>query len=133
MLTTMPDDGYGLFQQAIVQRDDDAWGAIVARYRPIMCAWVRRCPSFEVGRDHCEDLADEALARAWFALTPARLRSIENMAMLMAYLRACVRSTVIDSARQRRTYERSCDQLVEAGSAPLEHAMAVAKAAIASR
>jgi DNA-directed RNA polymerase specialized sigma24 family protein len=120
MYTTNPNDGYELFQRAIVNRDEDAWAAIGTRYRPLMCVWARRCPSFDASRESCEDIADEALARAWRALTPERFQAFPSLPALLAYLRTCVTSLVSDIARKHQTYDRTCAQLPDVVMVPLE-------------
>src|SRR5688572_22095376 len=120
MVVTAQDDAYGLFRRAIVDRDADAWATISARYRPLLIAWVVRCPSFHASSESGEKMADEALARAWRALTPERYRSFPNVSALMAYLRACVTSTVIDTARTRRLYEHASAELADAIAEPAE-------------
>ncbi len=119
MLTTTPDDGYNLFHQAIMKRDASAWDAILTRYRPLMCAWARRCPSNDAHRIFCEDIADEAFTRTWLALTPERFQSFPNLAALIGYLRACVNSAVIDEARRQQNYSHLHDQLANTTTAPL--------------
>ena len=99
-------DGYELFRRAVVERDGDAWGEISVSYRTMMIGWVRRCNMADMTGESYEDLADEALARAWKALTPERFGHFPGLAALLAYLRTCVQATVIDAARSRSTYER---------------------------
>lgn len=120
MYPTTAIGGFDLFHRAIVQSDADAWGALHARYRPLLCSWARRNLLYEVSQTRCEDIADEAFERAWLALTPERFQSFENLPALMAYLRACVASTVIDSARKQQLYGALSDSLVEISSAPFE-------------
>jgi DNA-directed RNA polymerase specialized sigma24 family protein len=100
-------DGYELFQHAIMEHDDEAWTAIAARYRPLMIAWATRCPAMHAAGECCENLADQAFARAWMALTPERFAGFANLAALLAYLRACVKATVIDAARTHSAYDRA--------------------------
>jgi DNA-directed RNA polymerase specialized sigma24 family protein len=95
----MQDDGYELFRRAIEERDADAWAVIHARYRPLLIAWVQRCSATAHCGETPSDLADLALARVWAALSPARFAHFPNLPALMAYLRACVSSVVIDLAR----------------------------------
>jgi len=110
-MTEHEDEGYDLFRRAIVLRDDDAWAAIHARYRRLLVAWAYRHGA-RVGLTDCaEDLADQALARAWAALTPARFAEFPSLARLLSYLRACVATTVIDSARAQASRERVAQQL----------------------
>src|SRR5690242_15158024 len=103
---TLRDDGYELFRRAVVDRDADAWGEIAHSYRAMLIAWARRCQASEITGEQYEDLADEALARAWRALTPERFAQFPNLAALMGYLHTCVTTTVIDAARARTAYER---------------------------
>jgi DNA-directed RNA polymerase specialized sigma24 family protein len=72
----------------------------------MMVAWARRCQVAGMTGEWYEDLADEALARAWKALSPERFAQFPSLAALLAYLRTCVTATVIDAARARTTYER---------------------------
>jgi DNA-directed RNA polymerase specialized sigma24 family protein len=92
-------DGYELFRRAIVERDEQAWIESAARYRPMLISWVIRCGASGTISEHCGDIADRALARAWKALIPERFVQIPTLAALLAYLRTCVKSVVIDCAR----------------------------------
>lgn len=105
------EEGFDLFSRAIVAGDADAWSVIHARYGQLLCSWARRSTLFDVAQESSEDIASEALARAWLALTPERFLDFTDMRALMAYLRACVTSTVIDSARRQRANHRECHDL----------------------
>jgi len=104
-------EGYELFRRAITQRDAAAWAAIHAHYRPLLAAWAARCGACVQFGEWADDIADQALARAWVALTPARFAAFPTLARLLSYLRTCVTTTVIDSARARATVERGLQQL----------------------
>jgi DNA-directed RNA polymerase specialized sigma24 family protein len=86
----MHQDDYELFRRAIVERDVDAWAAIAGRYRQLLISWVVRCPGADHLGESYEDLADEALARAWRALSPEHFAAFPSLAALLAYLRRCV-------------------------------------------
>jgi DNA-directed RNA polymerase specialized sigma24 family protein len=103
--------GYELFRRAIVGRDEDAWIEIGARYRAMLIGWASQCSATGATGEPCEDIADRGLARAWRALTPARFVSFPNLPALMAYLRACVFATAIDSARAQIVRERAYQKL----------------------
>jgi DNA-directed RNA polymerase specialized sigma24 family protein len=105
------DAGYELFQRAILARDEDAWIEIGTRYRAMLIAWAGQCSAMGSTDERCEDVADRALARAWAALSPTRFASFPNLAALMAYLRACVTATAIDSARAQVVRERAYQKL----------------------
>lgn len=99
------DEGYDLFRRAIVMRDADAWAAVHARYRPLLISWAVRCSARAPFVEQYDDIADQALARAWIALTPDHFASFSSLARLLSYLRACVNTTVIDSVRAQMSSE----------------------------
>jgi hypothetical protein len=85
--------------------------AIYARYRPMLISWAYHCCAHTASADSADDLADQALARAWFALTPARFATFASLPQLLGYLRACVATTVIDSARAQAAADRASQKL----------------------
>lgn len=104
---------YQTFRQAIFERDASAWVEIVHYCRPLMIVWANRFrATLDIG-EFSEDIADEAFARASVALTPHRFAAFPSVGSLMAYLRRCVKATVIDYARAARTRARQQQALVE--------------------
>jgi len=114
----MCDDSYELFRHAVVEQSADAWATIAARYRNLMISWAVRCQASHIVHERNEDLADRALARAWTALSPERFAAFPNTAALLAYLRVCVTTTVIDAARAQAAYDRMCVVEWEAVATP---------------
>src|SRR5258706_5947972 len=98
--------GYTLFRQAIVDRNPESWAAICTHYRPLLVHWVNRCPASTWIGESSPDLADQAFARTWAALTPACFGKFANLAALLAYLRACVTAVVIDCVRAQTARTR---------------------------
>jgi hypothetical protein len=109
-------EGYELLRRAIVERDEQAWAESVARYRPLLAAWAARASARARIGERCEDIADQAIARAWAALAPERFAAFPSLGALLAYLRACVTAVVIDGARAQAAHERIAQRLV--ASAP---------------
>lgn len=103
--------GYDLFRRAILLHDGDAWTEISARFRPMLIAWASQCSASGSTDEHCDDIADRALARAWAALSPERFGQFPTLAALLAYIRACVTATAIDSARAQVVRERAYGKL----------------------
>src|SRR4029079_8368422 len=99
-------DAYELFRRAIVEHDEQAWIESATRYRPLLAAWASRCSASAVLSESYDDLADQAFARAWSALSPERFASFPTLAALLAYMRTCVTTTVIDHARSELSRER---------------------------
>src|SRR5258706_13532291 len=105
------DAGYALFHEAIVDRNADSWAAISVRYRPLLMSWVNHCSASTWIGESSLDLADQALARAWVALTPACFGKFATLAALLAYLRTCVTAVVIDCARAQTARTRMQQKL----------------------
>ena len=114
---TLHEDSYELFRRAIVEGDEQAWSTIAARYRKLMIAWATHCSAAYATGELCEHLADQAFARAWMALSAEQFSAFPNLAAILAYLRRCVTTTVIDAARSRAYYERAFgDGAIEGGA-----------------
>jgi DNA-directed RNA polymerase specialized sigma24 family protein len=99
-------DGHELFRRAIVDGDEIAWAEGVTRYRALLVSWAKRCAASAAIIEPTDDIADQAFSRAWAALSPARFEQFPTLAAVLAYLRSCVASAVIDCARGQRSAER---------------------------
>jgi hypothetical protein len=99
-------DGYDLFRRAFVERDEQAWAESTTRYRPMLISWAGRCSASATIMERCDDIADRAFARAWSAISPERFAKFPSLGALLAYLRACVTTAVIDCARNEILNER---------------------------
>ena len=99
-------DGHELFRRAIVDGDEVAWAESVARYRALLVSWAKRCALSAAIGEPGDDIADHAFSRAWAALSPDRFDQFPTLASVLAYLRTCVTSAVIDCARGQQSAER---------------------------
>jgi DNA-directed RNA polymerase specialized sigma24 family protein len=111
------DEGYNLFRRAIVDRVPDAWIDIVDQFRPLLISWAHISKASTGSCEQPCDIADEALARAWVALTPDRFAAFPSLPALLAYLKACVTATAIDHTRSHAKYERLAQKLTFGASA----------------
>ena len=105
------DEGLQLFYLAIVERDTDAWARIHERYRLLLIAWARQSSVRLRVSEQFEDIADRAFVRAWSALTPARFQEFSGLAAILAYLRTCVTSVLLDLARAENARQRMLQSL----------------------
>lgn len=110
-MTEQEQESYELFRRAIVDRDSDAWGTIHERFGALFASWAWRYAGRAFTADECSDIADQALARAWAALTPDRFADFHTLARLLSYLRACVTTTLIDAIRAQTANERPITEL----------------------
>jgi len=106
---------YELFRRAIEQRDADAWADISRQYRGLLAAWAAQSGSRCLLTEQPEDIADQAFARAWAALSSARFSAFPHIASLLAYLRTCVRATVIDHTREQAGQLRAVQSIESTG------------------
>lgn len=111
------ENGYDLFYRAIAEHDDDAWREIAVQYRSLLVAWARRAAARASVCEPPEDIADQALARAWIALSNAPGCGFPTLAAALGYLRTCVTAVAIDTARAQAARARLELQL-EVGSPP---------------
>jgi DNA-directed RNA polymerase specialized sigma24 family protein len=103
---------YELMRRAICHRDDDAWSAVVARYTRMVQGWVRQYPG---GPRPDEDDArvNRAFERFWRAIGPDRFDRFVNLAALLAYLKMCAMTVVLDEVRATRHQRQvSLDRLL---------------------
>jgi DNA-directed RNA polymerase specialized sigma24 family protein len=106
---------YDLFRRAIEQRDADAWADIGRQYRGLLAAWAAQSSARNMIAELPEDIADQAFARAWAALSSAQFSAFPHIASLLAYLRTCVRATVIDHAREQASQQRAAQSIESSG------------------
>ncbi len=90
-----------LFRRAIKERDQAAWDIIYEQYRRIVFSWVSRNPVFYSTGESAEYFAQDAFMRMWRHLTPEKFDRLNDLRSLMAYLKMCVNSTLIDFMRRQ--------------------------------
>lgn len=98
------DDAYyfEIFQRAVVNRDNDAWQAIVAQYRGILLAYVSQHTPTAMLNESDDYWINRAFQRFWSAIGPDRFGRFPDLAALLKYLKLCVHSVLMDEARARR-------------------------------
>jgi DNA-directed RNA polymerase specialized sigma24 family protein len=77
-----------------------------------MVAWANQCCARMPIHELPMDIADQAFARAWSALSSAQVESFPSLAAFLGYLRSCVMATAIDHAREQQTRARN-EQLAQ--------------------
>lgn len=98
------DDAYcfEIFQRAVVQREDDAWEAIVGQYRGIVLAYVGQHTAAALLREPDDFWVNRAFQRFWSAVTADRFEKFPDLPALLKYLKLCVHSVLMDEVRARR-------------------------------
>lgn len=95
------DDRYcfAMIRRAIVDQDQHCWVAMTEIYRDWVHGWCRRSGGDEAA---LEDFAAEVWARFWQNYTVEKLNGAgRSTAAVLAYLKLCARSVVLDEVRRR--------------------------------
>jgi DNA-directed RNA polymerase specialized sigma24 family protein len=107
-----PSDGYELFRRAVCEQSNEAWEALIDRYRGLVLAWVRQHASAAVAHEADDYWVTRTFERLWTAIGPERFHQFPTMGALMQYLKLCAHSAVMDDARARRAAQlESLDDL----------------------
>jgi len=105
------DIGKGLLDLTNSESDEAAWTAIAEQYRRLLIVCAVRYTATAASGESAEVIADQALTRAWLALSSKGLGSFPNPAAFLSYLRMCVTQVAIDAARARATQTRISQSL----------------------
>jgi hypothetical protein len=90
-----------LLRRAVCDRDQAAWDAVVAQYRALVLAWVRRHPAYLAAAEAGDYWVNRTFERFWGAVGPARFCAFPGLAALLRYLQLCAGSVLLDEARRR--------------------------------
>jgi len=93
-------DCFELFRRALEQNSEQAWESICAQYLPLVRSWVAQHPELAHCGGDIHDLANRAFERMWAAWTPDKFRRFRDLRALLAYLKMCAHSAVIEELRQ---------------------------------
>ncbi|HLZ26170.1 MAG TPA: hypothetical protein VKV73_02505 [Chloroflexota bacterium] len=94
-------DVYGLelFKRAVTG-DRQAWDGLVAQYRPLVLAYLRRHPAWTSrGQADDEYWVTRTFQRFVMAVKPDRLPWFPTLSSLLAYLKLCSHSVLLDEVR----------------------------------
>ncbi len=114
------DDSYAieLFRRAATDEDPFAWELIIEQYRPHVLACLRRHPAWGDRAELDDDYwTMRVFQRFWCAIKSNRLQKFEKLAAVLAYLKLCAQSVLLDEARSARVSAISLDSAFEASDA----------------
>jgi len=122
-LSTWVDDTwhcYELFRRAIVEKDNDAWDAVLSQYHHVVERWVERHPKFNHFTENTDFFVNRAFTKFWQRnLSPQEFSKFPNVKSLLGYIKTCVASVMTDYWRiQSRLEIEYKDELTKS---PDEH------------
>ena len=116
--------GMELFHLAIVKRSEEAWALLYQQYEALVRSWVVRFGGaylpFILEHEDTSALVNAAFAKFQQAFSAQKLASFQAPGQVLAYLKLCTKSVVIDALRAAyvRRIHISLEDLCEQGQEP---------------
>jgi DNA-directed RNA polymerase specialized sigma24 family protein len=98
---------FEIFRRAFMEGNQLAWASILRIYGALVSAWVMRHPATLRVQGADEDYVNLAFERMWSAITPAKFARFDSLAGVLAYLKLCVHSAVVEEARREGGMSRA--------------------------
>ena len=92
---------YELFRHAIVDSDQQAHQCLYTQYLPLVAGWVERHPSFRQAGEDTDYFVNRAFEKLWRAIPAAKFTRFTDLKALLAYLKMCTHSVIIDFTRSQ--------------------------------
>ncbi len=93
---------FELFRRALAERSDAAWNKLYAQYHSLVMGWIHEHPQFVVANEEPDYFLNGVFTSMWKACTPERFTNFPDLPALLAYLKSCVHTTIINHTRKRR-------------------------------
>ncbi len=90
---------YELFRRAIVLGDQNAHERLYIQYQSLVASWVERHSSYPSTGEEIQYFVNRAFEKLWRALSPAKFGQFADLKALLAYLKMCTHSAIIDYSR----------------------------------
>ena len=104
---------YELFRRAIVEHDEAAWVHVYQTYEGQVVRWARQCSNYHATGQDAEYFVSIIYTKFWRAMTPTLFTdNLPSLGAVLAYLKRCVQTTLIDYARSRKR-DQMLDELGE--------------------
>jgi RNA polymerase sigma factor (sigma-70 family) len=104
---------FELFRRAVVTRDNEAWEAVYAQYKPQVERWVYRHPDFALVDEEAQDFTIQAFARFSKYFTDEKFSNSKSLAGILSYLQMCVNGAILDCLRKIRYEQIEMDETLE--------------------
>ena len=113
--------GLELFRRAIQQRDEEAWELLYQQWRGLLLHWLLQHPAARLvlEQESPESYLTATLTKFWQATTGAKRSqpAFGTLADILAYLRRCLNSVVLDALRQMQARPQEVSEEVIARGA----------------
>lgn len=93
---------FELFRRAIVTGDQNAHERLYVQYQSLVAGWVERHPSYSSTGEEVQYFVNRAFEKLWRALTPTKFGQFNDLKALLAYLKMCTHSAIVDFSRSHQ-------------------------------
>lgn len=100
---------FELFRRAFAERDEEAWEAVHNGFHGQVERWIRKHPAHPNAEEEVQYFVNRVFEKMWSAITPEKFNRILNFASLLAYLKTCVASVLLDFQRKKRVTQANIE------------------------
>ena len=93
---------FELFRRAIVEKSEQCWSAVYQQYKKLVYGWIIQFAksSEQIGAISSEEMVLDAFTAFWRAYTPEKLKNADRLASVLAYLKSCAATSVLQARRK---------------------------------
>ena len=107
---------FELFRRAIVEKSEQCWSAIYQQYQKLVFGWTLQFAKTNdrIGDVTIEEMVLDAFTAFWRAFKPDKLANAERLASILAYLKSCAATSVLQARRkaENKLVETAWDEIV---------------------
>ena len=90
---------FELFRRAFAERNQPAWEYVYAQYQALVTGWVQAHGQFALSGEEAQYFVNGAFMNMAKACTPEKFAQFANLRKLLAYLKACVHTVIVNHVR----------------------------------
>lgn len=103
---------FELWRRAFAERNDDAWSRLYHQYQGLVVGWICDHPQFTATEEESGYFLNAVFAGMWKSCPPERFANFPDLPAVLAYLKSCVHTTIVNHLRKRRVpYTTIADEL----------------------
>ncbi|CAN5778996.1 sigma-70 family RNA polymerase sigma factor [soil metagenome] len=93
---------FELFRRAIVEKSEQCWAALYQQYKNLVYSWIIQFAKTtnQIGDISSEEMVLDAFTAFWRAFTTEKLNNADRLASILAYLKSCAVTSVLQARRK---------------------------------
>ena len=93
---------FELWRRAFAERNDAAWSTIYRQYHSLVIGWICEHPQFAATDEEAGYFLNAVFAAMWKSCPAERFANFADLPAVLAYLKSCVHTTIVNHLRKRR-------------------------------